>query len=205
MQSLTAAAHLGDAGKLREGYAAITASLASQSAYRAGPETLVLCAETAIQVRSQLSTGSLRAPARARPRQLHLSAPRVLTTFSSVPAPRACVCLPRVQVKQLDIAKRCLETYFLEIRRSAHRSRTTLTPIAAAQSLPCSPIAIHCLAALTIMCSSARPCCAYRCRHASGASKVEVKDQYLVRAHYALGKLISELSQGLKVRSLPQK
>lgn len=37
-------------------------------------------------------------------------------------------------------------------------------------------------------------------RYASGLAKVEVRDQYLVRAHYALGKLVSELSSCLKVR-----
>jgi hypothetical protein len=36
-------------------------------------------------------------------------------------------------------------------------------------------------------------------RYSAGLKAVEVKDQYLVRAHYALGSLVSELSSGLKV------
>eukprot|EP00798_Chlamydomonas_sp_ICE-L_P031647 gene31647-6844_t len=60
-----------------------------------------------------------------------------------------------LKVGNLDVAKRCLETYFLEVRR-----------------------------------------------YDSTLKEVEVKDQYLCRAHYSLGKLVSEQSKRLKGKPL---
>eukprot|EP00200_Dunaliella_tertiolecta_P013666 CAMPEP_0202394750 /NCGR_PEP_ID=MMETSP1127-20130417/93597_1 /ASSEMBLY_ACC=CAM_ASM_000462 /TAXON_ID=3047 /ORGANISM="Dunaliella tertiolecta, Strain CCMP1320" /LENGTH=1471 /DNA_ID=CAMNT_0048997397 /DNA_START=145 /DNA_END=4558 /DNA_ORIENTATION=- len=96
-----------DGSTLKEAFSAITRNLSHQSTYRAGLESLVICAETALKVRN------------------------------------------------LDVAKRCLETYFLEVRR-----------------------------------------------YSGALARVEVRDQFLVRAQYALGCLVSALSCGLKGQPL---
>lgn len=48
--SLVVARDAGDAARLKQCYHAITHNLASQSTFRAGLESLVICAETALQV-----------------------------------------------------------------------------------------------------------------------------------------------------------
>ncbi len=91
LQALKAAAASGDGHKLKEAYAAITASLASQSTFRAGLESLVVCAEAAIQVSTpQRRIGAL--PGRGSSRRFrHVEA----RASSSVPL-RSHRCARRV-------------------------------------------------------------------------------------------------------------
>lgn len=70
-------------------------------------------------------------------------------------------------------------------------------------SMPLSPMCTH--AATVKVCGmhthSSPPC--QTCRYTgSSLQRVEVRDQYLVRAQYALGGLVSALSCGLKVGRL---
>ena len=96
IRSLNDAAESGDQGILKSSFHAINMSLSSQTTHRVGLEALVICAEVSLKVwRTWMN----------------------LITRIIRQLPCNLVCMRHAQMTNLEIAKKCLEMYMLEVRQ----------------------------------------------------------------------------------------